>query len=152
MTDKPLSAGISPSFCRAYIGSNMVRTQWVHTHILLHLSHQLSSSQKDWPWSTHRKQGTFRNMEINVPVHLSTSHVPCILYIYVIRNAGILNEYCDIKGSLLYIYENKNSSTKLSYKVQGDTKVESIFLIIPLKSKITWHSASILLFLYIYYI
>lgn len=45
-----------------------------------------------------------------------------------------------------------NSSTKLSYKVQGDTKVESIFLIIPLKSKITWHSASILLFLYIYYI
>lgn len=91
-------------------------------------------------------------MEINVPVHLSTSHVPCTLYIYVICNAGILNEYCDIKGSLLYIYENKNSSTKLSYKVQGDTKVESIFLIIPLKSKITWHSASILLFLYIYYI
>lgn len=85
-------------------------------------------------------------MEINVPVHLSTSHVPCTLY------ARILNEYCDIKGSLLYIYENKNSSTKLSYKVQGDTKVESIFLIIPLKSKITWHSASILLFLYIYYI
>lgn len=93
-------------------------------------------------------------MEINVPVHLSTSHVPCTLNIYVIRNAGILNEYCDIKGSLLYIYENKNSSTKLSYKVQGDTNVESIFLIIPLKSKITWHSASILLFLYtgIYYI
>lgn len=57
-----------------------------------------------------------------------------------------LKEVCYI------FYENKNSSTKLSYKVQGDTKVESIFLIIPLKSKITWHSASILLFLYIYYI
>lgn len=56
-----------------------------------------------------------------------------------------LKEVCYI------FYENKNSSTKLSYKVQGDTKVESIFLIIPLKSK-TWHSASILLFLYIYYI
>lgn len=55
-----------------------------------------------------------------------------------------LKEVCYI------FYENKNSSTKLSYKVQGDTKVESIFLIIPLKSKITWHSASILLFLYIY--
>lgn len=50
-----------------------------------------------------QKTRKFRNMEINVPVHLSTSHVPCTLYIYVICNAGILNEYCDIKGSLLYI-------------------------------------------------
>lgn len=56
-------------------------------------------------------------MEINVLVYFSIFYVFCILYIYVICNVGILNEYCDIKGSLLYIYENKNLFIKLSYKV-----------------------------------
>lgn len=42
-------------------------------------------------------------MEINVSVYFSIFYVFCILYIYVIRNVGFLNEYCDIKGSLLYI-------------------------------------------------